>query len=619
MAPRGLCQAPERMQPWTKDQVQAALKNAEPFHPFPAYHDRGTWEEIKKSGRFSKSLEAVTQRAKDLKGKPLPPLSASLYLDFQRTGERTPYQNLLSQREDFLQSLALAECPEASGDFLDSLMDTLWAFCEESDWCYPAHTTGLVDMERPHIDLRSSRVSAVLAAIDAVFGDALPDPVRKRIRYELDRRTFDPYLSRDFGWMKSNHNWNAVCNGSVLRAALLLVDDREKLARIILRAQHSMCAYLDGFDEDGGTAEGIAYWEYGFSNYTAAAYLLNLRTKHQLNLFEPPLIKEIARFPMRVELSPGKFPSFADGGEEESFSPGWVGYLADELGASDLRTFVSARSPHDLAFSGLDSLLQLRMCDPLPPEGEVFRPAPFNFLKGVEWMISRASPENPDDLVLAAIGGNNGENHNHNDIGNIIIHYRGESLVADLGAPVYDKGFFSSERYTYLCARSLGHSVPLVNGCEQRTGKDAAAVFETTHTEAADSFRADITTAYPPEADLASLVRKVSLHRDSAAGSIEMEDVAAFNHPPKSFENALITFCEVDQSQSGKVTLRGEKGALEVEYDAGAVKVAVQEFSSAEAKLRIAARHPTVRRVAFEAKNSRIETRIRLEFKPVEQ
>lgn len=587
------------MEPWTEAQVAGAIGSGTSFCPYPKWSERARWDAFRERPDLRGVLDSAVERARQLRGEAFPALPASLYLDFQRTGTRTAFQDLQRRRDDFLHAFALAECALGTGEFLDPLLDAVWAYCEESDWCMPAHTKGLLDPTEPPVDLRSTRVGFHLALIDRLLGEALPSEARRRIRYELDRRLFEPYLSRDFGWLRSTHNWNSVCNGNILKAALLEVEDGARLAKIVVHAQQALCLYLTGFDQDGGTAEGISYWNYGFSHYITAAHLLNLYTGGKLNLLSPARVREIAQFPMRIELSPGKYPSFSDGGEARSFSPSWILHAADALGIPMLRTFAGARDPFAVTPSEIDSFLDVALLAPPASRSGRFAPGPFNYLRGVDWMISRADPENPDGLVLAVQGGNNGENHNHNDIGNPIVHYRGESLVADLGAPVYDRGFFSSQRYTYLVARSLGHSVPLVNGFEQRAGREAASVTQATHTEEVDTFHADITSAYPPGAELARLIRTVALHRDKPTAWIEINDAAVFEIPSATFESALITYAEVDTTAEGAVLLKGEKGGLRVEYDPGAYSPKVTEFDAAEAKLSTAKAKPIIRRIAF--------------------
>ncbi len=605
-----------RMTPWVEEDVLTVLKKCDEFAPYPRYQARSEWEKFKQNARFAVSLSSAADRARELMKRPRPALPASLYLDFQRTGRRTPFERILSRRSVYLHSFALAECVEGKGEFLDPIFDEVWAYCEESDWCLPAHTDGLVDMENPYIDLRASAVAVELALIDYVYGDALLPSIRKRIRYELERRIFVPYLARDdFFWLHRTHNWNAVCNGNILRAALFIIDDPNRLAKIVTKAQNAMCNYLIGFGSDGGTAEGLGYWNYGFSNYVNAAYLLNQYTNKRLNLFEPPIVKEIALFPPRVELSPDKYPSFSDGGENHRFSPALLCTLADSLDLPELRAFASNQMDRIGQESSLAGLFHSTRF-PLPERQMPCPKKAFDYLSGVQWMISRNDPNNPYGLVIAAKGGSNDEPHNHNDVGNFIVHFQGESLIVDLGAPVYDRGFFSGKRYSYLAARSLGHSVPLINGLEQRPGGEARAVAKANHTESCDTLRSDITTAYPPEAGLTRLERVVQLYRDGKDGWVELIDETEFKEKPSSYETALMTYGDVSLKGDNQVYIKGNKGALLVTYDPERFQVDIQEFDTKEAKLRTASMYPTARRIAFQAKSLDQRINIHLEIRP---
>lgn len=606
------------MQPWTYEAVFETLAIRDNFHPIPAYQDREAWERLKNDPQLKGALDGSAQRARELAGQDIPRLRASLYLDFQRTGQRRPYEIVLGKQSDFLNAFALAECLEGKGEFLDPLMDALWSVCEMSDWCMPAHTKGLPDMEKPHIDLSASQIGVTLGEVANVFGDALPEPVRKRIDYEMNRRIFEPYLTRDFSWETGRNNWNAVCNGNMIRAALYFIHDRERLAKVIHKAQNGMVHYLEGFDRDGGTAEGISYWNYGFSRYAYAALLLNQYTDKKLNLLEPPIVKEIAQFPARIEMSMGKYPTFSDSSESTSCPTGLMCYLSDELELPKLRSFAAARMPETPDAGSLAGLLYGVLIAQLPTrDASAFGWEEYHFLRGVEWMISRVNARDPGSLVLVAKGGRNDEAHNHNDVGNFIVHLNGESLLVDMGAPIYDRDFFRSDkRYSYLSARSLGHSVPFVNGQEQCVGHFAAKDVKPSHTPKRDSLRSDIADAYPPEVGLNSLIREISLIR-KGKGRIELNDRVTFKEIPKSYESALMTFCSVDTRHPGIVTIQGEKAGLRIEYNAKAWEVQVTDYSSEEAKLRVAEKYPTLRRIAFRCVNPAKEIRFAIEISPL--
>ena len=65
---------------------------------------------------------------------------------------------------------------------------------------------------------------------------------------------------------------------------------------------------------------------------------------------------------------------------------------------------------------------------------------------------------------MAAKGGNNGESHNHNDVGSFLYLAGDEMLLTDLGAGEYTRDYFGEKRYDILCNHSFGHSVPVIDG-----------------------------------------------------------------------------------------------------------------------------------------------------------
>lgn len=90
---------------------------------------RAAWEavhEVLGEERVSELLaeaEAATE---------VPGLPATLYLGFSRVGSREGYERPANRRREMLSNLALAECLEGEGRFLDPVLDVAWAICEES-------------------------------------------------------------------------------------------------------------------------------------------------------------------------------------------------------------------------------------------------------------------------------------------------------------------------------------------------------------------------------------------------------------------------------------------------------------------------------------------------------
>ena len=91
----------------------------------------------------------------------------------------------------------------------------------------------------------------------------------------------------------------------------------------------------------------------------------------------------------------------------------------------------------------------------------------FTYLADAEWAIATGKHQ----TAFAIKGGNNGEPHNHNDVGSFLYFIGEEEIISDLGAGEYTKAYFGPERYSVLCCSSRGHSVPILDGKEQCKGE----------------------------------------------------------------------------------------------------------------------------------------------------
>ncbi len=612
-------------------EVERALRAAPAEPPFPPVAERAAWEEVR--ARLGEAeVATLLARAEAAAAAPIPALPATLFLEFDRSGERAGYQRPQGERRANLATLVLAECPEDCGRFLDPILDLAWAICEESSWVMPAHQRtlswpierqidrqrqhdsdpwpALPDVERPVIDLGVAGTALELAECHALLGGRLNPGLGKRIRHEVDRRCLTPFLTRhDFHWLHGTelrgvNNWTAVCVCGVVGAATYLEPDPARLAELIARGARSLADYLDTFDPDGGSSEGPGYWSYGFGHYTIFAHLVERRTGGRVGLLDGDLIRQIARYPLRTTLSPGRYVNFSDCDRDVQLIPAHLAFLAHRLDLPELTTLAhsqgEAAREHHLPWS-LRALFWR-------PDSEVPRPilpARHDFFRGMHWLIARYDPADPDALVLAAKGGHNGEMHNQNDVGTFIVHWNGESLVADLGRGRYTRAYFGPERYEHLVNSSLGHSVPLVNGHAQLVGPEHGAELIS---HEGDALTLELRGAYPAEADLATLRRAVALHRAAPRGRVTLEDTVRFATRPGQLESRLMTFARADLAD-GAVLI---DGTLRIEYDQDLVAARIEELPGVDL-----AEGPTdVRRIVFALRRPAREATIRLRMTP---
>jgi hypothetical protein len=138
----------------------------------------------------------------------------------------------------------------------------------------------------------------------------------------------------------------------------------------------------------------------------------------------------------------------------------------------------------------------------------------------------------------------------------------------DIGAPQYTREYFRDSRYRFLAARSLGHSLPVVNRCEQAAGPQYASralthEFGPDHAE----FSVDITGCYPANARCNDLSR--SFYLDKRGGVLRVKEYFELPKPDR-YETAIITAQPV-RIENGIGIIQGKKQRFVIKPASGTV------------------------------------------------
>ena len=508
-------------------------------------------------------LQVYGERAQN---EPFPCLTFELFRQFGRTGERKAYEQVYFDRRGRVAAVAMVALNTDSPHVLHALEEMLWTLCDEYTWCLPAHLgTGEAQQVEYNIDLFAAETVHMLAEVIALHGQRLDPLVVERVVMEAERRIFTPlYMEkRTYHWQTADHNWSAVCGGCCGMAAMLLLEEETILQESIKQTIRCMEAFLSGYGEDGGCAEGIRYWVYGFGYFIYYAEMLMDYSDGALNLLTDPKIAAIAAFPNRIHLSGGTYVNYSDSAECEEIPSGLLSRLAARFRLPVDIPLQVPRLTDDPCRRWAHMLRNIMWSDSAIYEHEHEQKAVqvndgFIFHQ-LDWMVVKHALQmsemsdacnEPDRLgsirewVQAACsfkGGHNDEPHNHNDLGQVIIHCGGENILCDPGAGVYTQAYFSPEREQYLHISSSGHNVPLIEGYEQSSGREVKAkLLECTLELDGSEMRAalDLTCAYPKAASLHQYIRqmwwriekdgtRISRMNTCADGEVEME-LAAF-------------------------------------------------------------------------------------------
>jgi hypothetical protein len=523
-------------------------------------------------------LEVLGPYLADIEHMPLTPYT--LYREFRRTGERRTYQEPHHERRA---KLCAAAFQVLLGDesYLDLLQDYIWAICEETNWVLPAH-------ENREVALRSVGTGFSLAEISVGLRGVLADEVVERIGAEIERRILKPYLKRhdQLSWWKGGNNWNGVCNSGVGAMFLLLEPDVARTARALALVLEGLAHFLEvAFEADGGSTEGTSYWQYGLSNLIPFAEMLRIRTGGAIDILSTDRVKAIATYPIRTMLSPGHYANFSDCEEVVAFAPGSIAKLAERTGVTGLLGVLAEGAPliRETNHRRFHTLWRnIAWWNGIRPQrvtiGDVWAQD-----VGMARLTATTSTGVP--LVLATKAGHNAENHNQNDVGSVIFHVDGESLICEPGRGLYSRDYFSPRRYENVFANSYGHSVPRVGEALQSAGaafRGEIVAYDDEGPEKRVSM--EIGSAY----DVPGLegIRRALL-LDAPSGDLVLEDVFTFSGPSQPVEETFVTWYETVVAGS-TARIVGERHVLDLQIEAPADATfaleVLEEASGANAK-----------------------------------
>ena len=153
-----------------------------------------------------------------------------------------------------------------------------------------------------------------------------------------------------------------------------------------------------------------------------------------------------------------------------------------------------------------------------------------------EIMAARSFSNSSAGLYIAAKGGNNAENHNHNDVGNFIIYCDGNPVIIDVGVETYTKKTFSKDRYDIWTMQSQYHNLQTINGVQQKYGEEFGAKDVKFYSDENNvKFSLDISKCYSADADIDYWNRSIDFIRNSKIILKEDYSLKKFKEPIKLY------------------------------------------------------------------------------------
>ncbi len=450
---------------------------------------------------------------------------------------------------------------------LKRINEELTAVCNFSDW-HPSHFLDVAEMSL-----------AVALAVDWV-GRWLPKATTELAKKSLIEKGINPSFEKgNYGWVNGTNNWNQVCNGGMIAAALAVAEkDPELAARTISRSLDGMPDALKQYAPGGVYPEGATYWGYGTSFSVVTSSLLESAFGTDFGIAAYPSFIESADFRLLTVAPSGQYFNFADCGDSEGTDGDiTLAWFAQKTGNSlylQKEKFLippeSMGTLSRLAGAGLIWLSQFK------PEAETSLPAVWKGEGSNPLIIFRGGKDDPHKYYFGGKGGRGNLSHGNLDAGSFVFELDGVRWVIDPGVQDYNSleqaGFDlwgqcqDCERWTLLTKGNHGHSTLTVD--DSRFKVDATApIIDFTENPVPEA-TVDLTPVFGGR--LKSAHRKFIKDTDH---SITIEDRLVLQDTTKSLTWALMTTAEVIPLPDGAILKQDDKELILKIYSPAGVRI----------------------------------------------
>lgn len=553
------------------EMIKSVLVTNQEWVTYPTYTDRAGWDKL-----FGNTKEEIVRRGEKQLNYEWKVVKATDYIEFEKSGSREIMETPFGTNNAAMVDLLLAELAEGQGRFTKQLINGVFHTCEMTSWALSAHLSSqkvrrsLPDHREQLIDLTSGDLSSMLSwtyyFLHNEFDKVNPS-IAIRLRHELEKRTLEPYMNEgNYYWWQAFratpttmvNNWNPWCNSNVLQTMMLLENDPDKLAAGIYRTMQSVDRFLNYVHADGACEEGPSYWGHAGGKLFDYLDMLSEITNGKVSLFADPMIKNIGEYISRSYVGDGWVVNFADASAKGAGDAPLIYRFGKAVGSNEMMQFAAQMNKNEIP-RNRDIYRMLKV---LTVRDELAATQPAHIVPAQTWYPETefCYLKDKSGLFFAAKGGYNDESHNHNDAGSFSLWIKNTPMIIDAGVGTYTRQTFSSERYSIWTMQSEYHNLPMINGVPQKHGRKYKAT-EVKYDKNANSFSANIATAYPQEAQVENWTRTYTLK----GKTLRINDNFRLKEAIEKNTLHFMTWGKVDTATPGKVTIEvnGQKALLE--------------------------------------------------------
>ena len=478
---------------------------------------------------------AVLKRAEEYLDTPIPIITLSMFREMKLSQKRGPFEGPHNMRRWMLNYLCLAEAYENKGRFIEKIADVIWAILDECSWVAPAHqgrSPEAPDSNVPHpfkddqvpaLELFSAKTCSVLALAEYCHRDkldAISPVICERIDYLINIRGIKPFIYNNYRWTGemtdggSVNNWITNITSNILMAAAVTVKDFAIRKRVMEVAMHRLDTYVANQPEDGFCEEGPGYWGGAGGSLFDCLELIEDMSGGKINVYSCPIIRSIGEYIAKFHIDGLYYLNFADAYPRLKYDGKMIIRYGAKCGSDELYSFgkmlAATYDPNTPIYAHSCYRALKDLLTPVPTEYETVKGHRSVWYDSKKVAIFRESENKSEGLFVATKGGHNRESHNHNDVGCLVVYYNGKPVIVDPSHGSYDNGFFGPTRYDRWFMKSSYHSIPTVDGVEER-----AESYYASSEEVCDAERQCVTMeiggAFPKEAGIISMKRTVHL------------------------------------------------------------------------------------------------------------
>lgn len=431
----------------------------------------------------------------------------------------------------------------------------LMAVCQFRDW-HHKHFLDTAEMS-----------AAVALGYDWLYPE-LSEAERATIREGLVKHGIDQ-TPRNGWWVRGHNNWNQVCHGGMVLAALAVAHEEPAKAEALLQsAKKNFVTGMKAYAPAGVFPEGPGYWNYG----TAFSVLMDSAVKSvtgaDWGILAMPGFRKSFFYRMHVQGPTGHVVNYADGGTGASSSP-YHFHLAAETRAPGLRTFAMDSMQADLRKIvpsdserpreyGINRFYPLAVAWYLPREGATDIALDWFGTEGEEQVhlaTMRSAWEDRNALFASMKAGVLAASHSHLDTGSFVLESDGVRWAWDLGSEkeVYDRNDSwslkqDSKRWSFFRLNNYGHNTLTIDNQLHRV-KGTAPIVASGSGDSPFAI-ADLSAAFAGQAT--KVRRGLALPgRKQVVVQDEIEGVAK----GKAIRWTLLTRAEVALSEDGRTAV----------------------------------------------------------------